>query len=348
MERNIIKPDTRMPCLNVFRVLSLVNDYNSNVLRGIDMKKKALFALVAPLLFSCLIGCNRTQFKLIVDTDSMLFQNQVRGTSFDKTGLNVYLEGFSNGRVVRQEVEWSIDAPEIIEGDNWSATIHIKGYDDKVIFGEVRDKVKVACIGDSLTAGHTWQSEAYPVFLGNDLGERFTINNYGINGVSITGYGGSWDNPDQRYIKKQEFTNSKNWEPDVIVMCLGTNDGTNWASAETTFVDYYHVLIDAYQEALPDAQWVFMVSPPCKEPNAYNINNEAMREHINPVQRDIAEEYDFPLIDLREEFEDMEGGFDSMLRPTWNGQPDLVHFSKEGAQYVASRVKDMMMERHHY
>ena len=67
-----------------------------------------------------------------------------------------------------------------------------------------------------------------------------------------------------------------------------------------------------------------------------------MRENINPVQREIAEEYGFEIVDLREEFEAMEGGFDSMLRPTWNGQVDKVRFSKEGAQYVASRVKEAM------
>lgn len=313
------------------------------------MKKKILIGALTPLLFGCLVGCNQVHLKLVVDTDSMLFQNQVKGTAFDATGLDVYLDGFSNGRVIRQDVNWSIEAPSVIEGDSWTATIHIEGYEDKVISGGVREKVKVACIGDSLTAGHTWSNEAYPVYLQQYLGEeRFTINNYGINGVSITGYGGSWDNPDQRYILKQEFTNSKNWEPDVIVMCLGTNDGTNWASAEATFVDYYHVLVDAYKDALPNAQWVFMVSPPCKEPNAYSINNEAMREHVNPVQRAIAREYDFPEIDLRAEFEEMEGGFDSMLRPTWNGQPDLVHFSIEGAQYVANRVKDVMTLFHRY
>ena len=313
------------------------------------MNKKILLTLIAPFILSIVTACNKTpEKKLVINVDNMKFKNQVVGTAFDSTGLEVYLDWFENGRIGRQDLEFTIDAPEIIEGDSWEATVHIEGYDDQVISGGTREKVKVACIGDSLTAGHTWQSEAYPVFLGNDLGtERFTVNNYGINGVSITGYGGSWDDPNQRYIKKQEFNSSKNWQPDVIVMCLGTNDGTNWAAAEATFVEYYHTLVDAYIEALPDAQWVFMVSPPCKDGNTYNINNEAMREHINPVQRAIADEYGFPMIDLREEFEAMEGGFDSMLRPTWNGQVDMVHFSKAGAQYVANRVNETM-DNFHY
>ena len=305
------------------------------------MNKKTLLSLLLPVFAVSLNACGSKEvFK--VDTSNMLFINQVKGTSFDATGLKVYFESHNlNGRIGRREVEYTLDAPEIIEGDSWEATVHVEGQEDVIINGGTREKVKIACVGDSLTYGHVWQSEAYPVFLQEYLGnERFEIRNFGINGVSITGYGGSWDNPNERYILKQEYTDSKNYQPDVIVMCLGTNDGTNWSSAEATFVDYYHTLIDGYKEALPDAQWVFMVSPPCKEPNAYNINNEAMREHVNPVQRDIAEEYGFAMIDLREEFEAMEGGFDSMLRPDWYGRPDWVHFSKEGAQYVANRVKE--------
>ena len=308
------------------------------------MKKKTLLALLIPVFAISLNACGESAETLIADTSNMQFKNQVVGTAFDPTGLRVYFQRSDrNGRIGRRDAEYTLDAPEIIEGDSWEATIHVEGNEDIVITGGTRDKVKVACIGDSLTAGHTWGSEAYPVFLQEYLGnDRFNIRNFGINGVSITGYGGSWDNPNERYILKAEYEQSKAFEPDVIVMCLGTNDGTNWNSAAATFVDYYHTLVNGYLEALPNAKWVFMVSPPCKEPNAYSINNEAMREHVNPVQRDIAEEYGFSVIDLREEFEEMEGGFDSMLRPTWNGQPDLVHFSREGAEYVANRVKEVI------
>ena len=309
------------------------------------MKKMSLFGLFITLSAVSLTACKGNEkpiYVLNVSTYDMHFKNQVIGTTFDPTGLRVMLAGVNcKCMQILQPDEYTITAPEIIEGDTWEAVVHVDGYDDYTISGETRDKVKVACIGDSLTYGHVWQNEAYPVYLQEYLGsDRFTIRNFGINGVSITGYGGSWDNPNQRYALKQEYQDSKDFQPDVIVMCLGTNDGTNWSSAEATFEPYYYDLVGGYRTALPNAQWVFMVSPPCGEPNAYNINNEAMREHVNPVQRKIAQMYGFEMIDLREEFENMEDGFTSMLRPTWNGQPDLVHFSKEGAQYVANRVKE--------
>ena len=305
------------------------------------MKKKTLFTLLTPLIIASMTGCNvEDKYELYVSTDNMRFNPQIKGEAFDPTGLEVK-EVTKNGKKER-EIQYTIDAPSVIDGDEWSATITAEGYEPVTINGQTRDKIKVACVGDSLTYGHVWQSEAYPVFLQQNLGNKFNVGNFGENGVSITGFGGSYDNANDRYIKRQVYKDSVKFNPDVIVMCLGTNDGTHWYKAAATYEEYYHVLVDAYLEQFPNSQWVFMVSPPCEDGNAYDINNEAMREHINPVQRAIAEEYGFELIDLRNEFEAMEGGYASMLRPTWNGRKDMVHYSKVGAQYVAGRVNEVI------
>ena len=47
-----------------------------------------------------------------------------------------------------------------------------------------------------------------------------------------------------------------------------------------------------------------------------------------------ADEYGFEVLDLREEFEAIDGFESKFLRPN----NDNVHFTKEGAQYVANRV----------
>ena len=86
----------------------------------------------------------------------MHFINQVKGTSFDATGLKVYYQTTKNGKVGRREVEYTITAPDVIEGDSWEATVHVEGEKDTIISGGTREKVKVACIGDSLTAGHAF------------------------------------------------------------------------------------------------------------------------------------------------------------------------------------------------
>ena len=66
---------------------------------------------------------------------------------------------------------------------------------------------------------------------------------------------------------------------------------------------------------------------------AQYLFNSNIRDYVNPIQRELAEEYEFELLDLREEFE-AEDNFESrFLRPN-----DGVHFTKEAAQFVAQRV----------
>ena len=117
---------------------------------------------------------------------------------------------------------------------------------------------------------------------------------------------------------------------------LGTNDGTNWGSAEATFEEYYHVLLDSYVEKFPNARFIMMVSPPCITPNQFNIQNGVINDEINPVQRSLAEEYQFELLDLRVEFEANPNYESEYLRPN-----DGVHFTAAAAEFVAQRVWDI-------
>ena len=80
-----------------------------------------------------------------------------------------------------------------------------------------------------------------------------------------------------------------------------------------------------------------MVSPPVVTPNQFGIPNDTIRDEINPRQHDLAEEYDFELLDLREEFEATDNYQSKFLRPN----NDNVHFTVEGAEYVANRVWDI-------
>ena len=123
------------------------------------MSKNKLLTLLLPIFAISLNACGQSKETLKVDTSKMQFVNQVKGTAFDSTGLKVYFESHDmNGRIGRREVDYTLTAPEVIEGDMWEAVVHVEGQEDITISGGTREKVKVACIGDSLTAGHTWSS----------------------------------------------------------------------------------------------------------------------------------------------------------------------------------------------
>ena len=177
-----------------------------------------------------------------------------------------------------------------------------------------------------------WPNQAYPVYLSQDVSEKYEVGNFSYNGLSITGYGGSFDDPNQRYILRDEYKKSVAFEPDIFAIMLGTNDATGWAKAKDIFEDEYRVLLDSYIDKFPNAKFIMMVSPPVID-NTFGIPNDTIKENVNPIQRDLADEYGFEVLDLREEFEAHENYQTDYLRAN-----DGVHFTVSAAQYVANRV----------
>ena len=310
------------------------------------MKK---FLLIFPLLALAISGCNNssnsnqsseqhkhTYASLSIKRDANK-RTYLEGEDFDSDGLIV--TGTCSSCNCIEQVKYSLSDDTDLQLDQTSVTIV---YEDLTLEYQIKvvEKYHIACVGDSLTAGHNWPNESYPSKLSAIVDEEYEVGNFGVNGISITGYGGSWDNADMRYIKQDVYTKSVNFNPDIFAIMLGTNDATGWAKAEPTFDEYYHILLDSYIEQFPLAKFIMMVSPPVVTPNQFGIPNDTIRDEINPRQRDLAEEYDFELLDLRVEFEETENYQSKFLRPN----NDNVHFTVEGAEFVAGRVWDIVKE----
>ena len=295
------------------------------------MKKLTLLSVCLLTLLST--GCNghKHTYELIAEDG---WHTCIEGEDFDTTGLKVSLKCTDCDEA--KEVEYTLENHEHLAANQTSIKIKYQDYQiDYPI--TVKTKYKIACVGDSLTAGHNWPNESYPTYLGKAVDSRYEVGNYGVNGISITGFGGSWDNANQRYIKQDVYKNCVKYAPDIFAIMLGTNDATGWAKAEANFVNEYKILLDSFIEQFPNARFIMMVSPPTKMPNNFGIPNDTIKEQVNPVQRQLAEEYGFETLDLRNEFEATENYESQYLRP--NG--DNVHFTKAGAQYVANRVWDI-------
>ena len=303
------------------------------------MKNKFLFILTISLLSACLSGCDSCKHEydeLVVSKDSC-WQTFITGSDFNDDGLEVSLKCSLCNK--KKKVKYTLENNTSLTKDQKSVTIKYQEYSLEYPI-VVKDEYHIACVGDSLTAGHNWADKAYPVYLSSLIDSNYKVENCGVNGISITGYGGSWKNPDMRYIKQSVYQKSINFEPDVFAIMLGTNDATQWSLAEPTFNDEYHILLDSYIELFPRAKFIMMVSPPVVYPNQFDIPNDEIRDCVNPIQRDLAEEYGFELLDLRKEFEETDDYQTRFLRPNY----DNVHFTEEGAQYVAQRVWDIAKE----
>jgi len=198
---------------------------------------------------------------------------------------------------------------------------------------------KIACIGDSLTYGHSWTEEAYPVYLKQLLGSSYDIGNFGLNGASITG-----TNPSLyiKYSEKQQYTDSIAFDADVVIIMLGTNDSKDWKAASPNFESWYKELIESYQKKNPDVEIILVTAPPTLENNKFSIPNDVIRDQVCPVQRDVAEELELPLIDFRKVMEEHEGGYLSLIRG--DAAFDGVHLTVEGAQLLARLITEVLYE----
>jgi len=100
-----------------------------------------------------------------------------------------------------------------------------------VLFGNVQaaDPVRVACLGDSITAGATVNSatQSYPAQLQKMLGDGFVVKNFGQGGASFW-HGG---NPHA----SQQLPGATAFDPQIAVVMFGINDtrsrdgATHWA-----------------------------------------------------------------------------------------------------------------------
>ncbi|MBQ8038550.1 MAG: hypothetical protein IJ274_01515, partial [Lachnospiraceae bacterium] len=112
---------------------------------------------------------------------------------------------------------------------------------------KVKDgQIKVACIGDSITYGHGisgWEKNNYPAVLGQILGEEYHVANFGSSGTCVN------PNGDQPYTGRAIYQESLDYNADILVFMLGTNDSKpeNWTDAATFFAQH-KALLDTYMQ----------------------------------------------------------------------------------------------------
>ena len=184
-------------------------------------------------------------------------------------------------------------------------------------------KTKVACIGDSITAGagagHAFFS--YPAQLQRMLGDRWEVRNFGVSGATLLNAG------DKPYQKEAAMQNALDFKPDVVVIMLGTNDSKpqNWKFKDQFAADYKDLI--AKFKNLESKPRIFICHPPLV-PGAGNFGiNEPVVQQEMPLIENVAKEENAGLIDVHGAFL----GQDALF-------PDRVHPNREGAGVIAKTV----------
>lgn len=114
-------------------------------------------------------------------------------------------------------------------------------------------QVKVACLGNSITYGLTLQSpesQSYPSLLGNMLGAKYEVRNFGHSGAAVLRKG------HHPYTDTPEFAAAIDYKPDIAIIHLGVNDTDprSWPNFSEQFTADYLYIINKLCEANPDVR----------------------------------------------------------------------------------------------
>lgn len=193
-------------------------------------------------------------------------------------------------------------------------------------------QIKVALVGDSVTYGHSiknWPKNNYPALLSDMLGDNYCVKSYGVSGSTVQPDG------DQPYNITKAYSWSHDFECDVLVFMLGSNDSKpeNWKGADKLRADYLTLLNSYLNTQNPPEVYI------CTPPTAYfpegkyqGLTNYDIQplivEEIADIIRDIAVQSGYTIIDINNMTD---------VRRDLFGK-DNVHPNNKGAAVIAECV----------
>lgn len=181
-------------------------------------------------------------------------------------------------------------------------------------------QTRVACVGDSITEGYGLASpanDAYPAQLQSVLGSDYDVRNFGVSGTTASKQG------DKPYWNQAAYTQSTTFDPNVVLIMLGTNDAKpqNWDA--TAFRTDYTALVAQYRGL--GARVLLATPPKVFGAGAFDISPSTVADVLVPLVRELAPQVEAELVDIFLVTQDHSEWF-----------PDTVHPSRDGATALAN------------
>jgi acyl-CoA thioesterase I len=183
--------------------------------------------------------------------------------------------------------------------------------------------IKIACLGDSITegAGVHWQSkDSYPVILDSILGKKYSVLNCGKSGATLLKSG---DKPIWTY---KEFYDVFAFDPDIILIKLGTNDSKTAIWNEQKYREDYQSLIDTFRTIKKKPKIIICFPVPAFK-DAWTISDSVIKNSIIPDLKIIARKNNLKTIDLYTELSNYKNYF-----------PDGIHPNEKGNRLIAKAI----------
>jgi acyl-CoA thioesterase I len=200
-------------------------------------------------------------------------------------------------------------------------------------------QIKVACVGNSITEG--WgldkDKEAYPVILQQKLGSNYVVRNYGLSNRTML------RNGDDPYSKEEAYGHVLAWEPNIVIIKLGTNDSKpeNWNEHKGEFYRDYVDFVNSFK-ALSSKPKIYICLPvPVFESKdefdeEWGITENIVKTGVLPLVKKAAQHTKCEIINLYAAFYGKDNS-----NQTEDGQLmslDGVHPTAKGAALIAEEV----------
>ncbi|MEL7118983.1 MAG: GDSL-type esterase/lipase family protein [Bacteroidota bacterium] len=190
-------------------------------------------------------------------------------------------------------------------------------------------QIKVACVGNSITYGSGIKNRtaySYPAQLQLILGNEWEVKNFGVSGRTMLKKG------NQPLWKEKAFSDALAYQPDVVIIKLGTNDSKdfNWKYKDEFSVDY-QAMIDTFTQV--SNPMIFVCRPVPAFGNQWNIDSLVIVDEVIPQIEAVAQSNDLQVIDLFNPFQNHKALF-----------PDLIHPNGHGAALMAGIISKYLLK----
>ena len=200
-------------------------------------------------------------------------------------------------------------------------------------YAHAKKKVKVACIGDSITYGMRLEErerDCYPAQLQELLGEAYQVGNFGKNGATLLRHG------HRPYFEQEEFRAAMDFAGDIVVIHLGINDTDprNWPHFQQEFVGDYLALIDSLRSVNPKARFILARMTPIghTHPRFWT----GTKQYHTEIQQAIEEVIRTAARGKRSRVQAVDF-YEPLYHYPWM-VPDALHPTPEGAAFLAKAV----------
>lgn len=155
--------------------------------------------------------------------------------------------------------------------------------------------LRIACCGDSITFGtcaaatvvngysYAKENYFYPTVMQKLYGTDAVVGNFGYPGS----YVGTSHN---KYLNSSVYTSLIEFDPDIIVLALGTNNASLMPSGKDSFISNYRTMLMDMHKRFPNAK-IIMTTALYRFDKTERI--QQLDQYIIPVQKQMADVYDY-------------------------------------------------------